>query len=177
MGMYDTIYAELDCPFCGKQYCYTPLTWEEAERDVKEYQQHQLNYRQADEAVEKPLLLGMQPVWAKQDGFDDVDVWITQLDAPENIEAHRSRPHLGLAEIQTKSFERVLQEYYVGDEVPAYYGHYFIPESFYCPGCSINEKRVYVNVWIEIEDREIKAVHTCNPETGEAESETYPRRS
>ena len=78
----------------------------------------------------------MQPGWARQDGFDDVDAWIAQLDVPVNIEEHSTRPHLGLAEIQIKAFERVLSDYYVGDEVPAYLGNYFIPESFEYRGCS-----------------------------------------
>ena len=84
-----------------------------------------------------------------------VDAWIAQLDTHENIEAHRTRPHLGLAEIQIKAFERVLAEYYVGDEVPAYLGNYFIPESFECRGCSHDEAHIYVKVWIEIEDRQL----------------------
>ncbi len=175
--MFDTTSPELDCPFCRGQYRHTPLTWEKAEREVKEHKQDQLDRRQSDESGEKPLLSIMQPSWAEQDGFDDVDAWIAQLDTQENIEAHRSRPHLGLAEIQTKAFERVLQDYYIGDELPAYHGHYFIPESFHCPGCSNDAERVYVKVWIEIEDRQIKAVHTRNPETGEPESEIFPRRS
>jgi hypothetical protein len=27
MGMFDTVYAELDCPFCGRQYRYSPMSW------------------------------------------------------------------------------------------------------------------------------------------------------
>ena len=176
MGMYDTIYAELDCPFCGKQYRHTPLTWEEAEREIKEHKQHLFDRRQADESGKKSLLLVMQPVWAEQDGFDDVDAWIAQLDGTENIEEQRTRPYLGLAEIQTKALECVLAEYYVGDEVPAYLGHYFIPESFECRGCSHDEARVYVKVWVEIEDRRIKTVQTHDPETGEPGQEVFPRR-
>ena len=28
MGMYDTVYAELDCPFCGRQYHYCRMQCE-----------------------------------------------------------------------------------------------------------------------------------------------------
>ncbi|RMD60998.1 hypothetical protein D6833_08840, partial [Candidatus Parcubacteria bacterium] len=108
----------------------------------------------------------LQPLWARRDGFDDVDAWIAQLDAPENIEAYRTRKNLGLAEIQTRAFDNLLAEYFVGDEVPGYYGRYFIPERFLCRGCSSPEADVYVSVWIEIEDRAIKGVHTLSPEDG-----------
>lgn len=42
MGMYDTIYAELDCPFCGRQYHDAPLTQEQAEKEIREYNQRQI---------------------------------------------------------------------------------------------------------------------------------------
>ena len=86
---------------------------------------------------------------------------------PDKIEAHRTERSLGLAEIQTKEFECVLEQFYVGDEVPKYSGHYFIPEEFKCDGCSRADESVYVKVWLEVEDRKLKAVLTCDPETGE----------
>jgi MoaA/NifB/PqqE/SkfB family radical SAM enzyme len=46
MGMYDIIYAELDCPFCGRQYRNAPLTQEQAEKEIWEYKQHQIQSRQ-----------------------------------------------------------------------------------------------------------------------------------
>jgi len=176
MGMYDTIYAELDCPFCGKQYRYSPMTWEEAEQMILDHKQSQLEYRGEEQRDERPLLSILQPAWARQDGFDDVDAWIKQLDMPENIEAYRTRKHLGLAEIQTKAFERAMQEYYVSDELPVYPGHYFIPEAFYCEGCGNEGNREYVKVWVEIENLRVKAVHAYNPETGEPEKASFSQQ-
>ena len=112
-------------------------------------------------------------MWARQDGFDDIDAWIAQLDSPEKIEAYRTNKTLGLAEIQTKEFENTMTSFFIGDEVPKYSGHYFIPESFHCDGCSTKTESVYVKVWIEIEDRKLKAVYTRNPETNETEQEIF----
>ena len=166
MGMFDTVYAALNCPFCGKEYCYTPLSLEQAEREIKKTKQDQIEARQKFLQGEKQSLQ-LQEIWARQDGYDDIDAWIDQLDAPEHIEAYRTRPSLGLAEIQTKEFESVLEEFYIDDEVPKYFGHYFIPASFHCEGCSTPENSVYVCVWIEIKARKIKAVLTQDPETNE----------
>ena len=33
----------------------------------------------------------MQDFWAKQDGFEEIDAWIEQLDTPDKIETHRTR--------------------------------------------------------------------------------------
>jgi hypothetical protein len=165
MGMYDTVYAQLDCPFCGRQYRYSPMSWEEAKREIKRHKQWQIESRQAFLRGEKRFYL--QDFWAKRDGFDDIDTWIDQLDTPDKIEAQRIERSLGLAEIQTKEFECVLETFYVGDEVPKYAGHYFIPEDFKCEGCSTADTSVYVKVWLEIENRRLKAVLTCDPETGE----------
>jgi hypothetical protein len=108
-----------------------------------------------------------------------VDTWIEQLDSPANIEAHRARRHLELKEIQTKEFDNILADYYVGGEVPRYSGIYFIPESFRCAGCSSLEEWVYVTVWLEIEARQLKTVLTRDPKTGNPAKEiiqpTSPR--
>jgi hypothetical protein len=166
MGMFDTVYTELECPFCSRPYRYTPMAWEEAECEVKKHKQWALETRQKHlRGEEYPFSL--QASWAKQDGFDDVDAWIAQLDAPEHIEAYRTRRHLGLAEIQTKEFESVLEAFYIGDEVPKYSGHYFIPEDFICAGCSTKDEIVFVDVWLEIDERRLKAVLVRDPETGE----------
>lgn len=45
MGMFDTIYAELDCPYCGKEYHYSPMTLEQAEKEIAEHKQFQLDRR------------------------------------------------------------------------------------------------------------------------------------
>jgi hypothetical protein len=180
MGMFDTVYAELDCPFCGKQYRYAPMTWEDAEREVKQHKQWQVESRARFLRGEKDIF-SLQEFWAERDGFDDVDAWIEQLDTPDKIEAHRTRRRLGLAEIQTKEFESVLEEFYVGDEVPQYSGHYFIPEDFTCTcasagkcaGCSTDDESVYVKVWLEIEERKLKAVLTRDPQTGEPAREIF----
>lgn len=171
MGMYDTVFAELDCSFCGRQYRFSPMTWEEAEREIKDYKRSQVESRQDFLRGDKRFHL--HDFWAKQEGFDDIDAWIDQLDTPDKIEAHRTRRHLGLAEIQTKQFENLMDTFYVGDEIPQYSGHYFIPEDFKCDGCSTAEESVYVNVWFEIEGRRLKAVLTRNPETGEPEREIH----
>lgn len=172
MGMFDTIYAELDCPFCGRKYRHAPLSQEQATQDIKEHKQQQVDSRQKYLQGEDQRLY-LQDLWAKQAGFEELDVWINQLDAPENIETYRTRRHLGLAEIQTKEFENVLEEFYVGDEVPKYSGHYYIPEAFKCAGCSTPEEWVYVTVWLEIEDRKLKAVLTHDPATGEPAREFF----
>ena len=95
------------------------------------------------------------------------------LDTPDRIEAHRTECSLGLAEIQTKQFENLLDGFYLGDEVPKYSGHYFIPEEFKCCYCSTSDQSVYVKVWLEIEDRKLKAVLTSDPETGEPAREVW----
>ena len=105
MGMYDTVYAELDCPFCGRQYRYSPVSWEDAEREVKRHKEWQIKSREKFLRGEKAFYL--QDFWAKRDGFDDIDVWIEQLNTPDKIEAYRTARALGLAEIQTKEFECV----------------------------------------------------------------------
>ena len=171
MGMYDTVYAELDCPFCGRQYRHTPLTQEQAEKEIRKYKQRQIETRQDFLRDEKKFYL--QEFWAKRDGFEDIDAWIEQLDTLDKIEAHRTERSLGLAEIQTKQFENLLDEFYVGDEVPKYSGHYFIPEDFKCGGCSTSNESVHVKVWLEIEDRKLKAVLTSDPETGEPAREVW----
>ncbi|OQY82455.1 MAG: hypothetical protein B6D40_08970 [Anaerolineae bacterium UTCFX3] len=172
MGMFDTVFAELDCPFCGRQYRYSPMSWEEAEREVRRHKQWETESRQRFLDGNKDLF-SLQDQWAKRAGFDDIDAWIAQLDTPDKIEAHRTRRHLGLAEIQTKQFENVLAEFFVGDEIPQYTGHYFIREDFTCDGCSSGDESVWVNVWFEIEERRLKAVLTRNPETGEPEREIH----
>lgn len=81
-----------------------------------------------------------------------------------------------MAEIQTKEFECVLETFYVGDEVPKYSGHYFIPEEFECDGCSTADEHVYVKVWLEIEERKLKAVLTYDSETGKPSREILEHR-
>ena len=174
MGMFDTVYAALDCPFCGRKYRYKPLSYEQAEQEIKKTKQDQIESRQKFMQGKKQSLQ-LQEVWARQDGFDDIDTWIDQLDAPDHIEAYRTRPTLGLAEIQTKEFENTMAEYYIGDKVPKYFGHYFIPASFHCEGCSTSEESVYVRVWLEIKDRKLKTVHTRDPESEESAREILAR--
>ena len=79
MGMYDTVYAELDCPFCGRQYRYTPLTQAEAVKEIQEYKQLQMEARLRHLHNKKEVLY-LQDYWAKLDGFDEIDAWIEQLD-------------------------------------------------------------------------------------------------
>lgn len=42
MGMYDTVYAELDCPFCGRKYRHSPMSWEDAEREAKRHKEWEI---------------------------------------------------------------------------------------------------------------------------------------
>ncbi len=37
--MFDTIYAELDCPFCGKQFRSIPMSWGEAKAKIENNKQ------------------------------------------------------------------------------------------------------------------------------------------
>ena len=180
MGMFDTIYAELICPFCGRQYRHTPLSLEQAKRECEEHKERELNHTQPSDNPWDEIFRHTQVFRARADGFtlregelerEDIVTWIEQLDSPENIERLRTRKELGLAEIQTKAFDSILGMYFVGDEVPAYWGHYFIEEGFPCQGCREKNEREYVKAWIEIEDRRIKAVLTHNPETGQPEKE------
>lgn len=180
MGMFDTIYAELICPFCGRQYRHTPLSWEQAKRECEEWKERELKHTQPSENRWDEFFRHTQAMRARAEGFpvregeyerEDILSWVEQLDSPENIEHWRTRKELGLAEIQTKAFDSVLEMYFVGDEVPAHWGHYFIEEGFPCQGCREKNKREYVRAWIEIEDRRIKAVLTHNPETGQPERE------
>ncbi len=103
MGMYDTVYIELDCPFCGRQYRHTPLTQGQAEKEIRKYKQRQIETRQDFLHDEKKFYL--QEFWAKRDGFDNIEAWIEQLDMSDKTEAHRTECTLGLAEIQTKETE------------------------------------------------------------------------
>jgi putative transcriptional regulator len=180
MGMFDTIYAELICPFCGRQYHHTPLSWEQAKRECEERKEGELKYAQPPANPWDELFRHTQAMRARADGYpvregkyeqEDILAWIEQLDSPTYIERWRTRKELGLAEIQTKAFDSILGMYFVGDEVPAHWGHYFIEEGFPCQGCRQKNEREYVNAWIEIEDRRIKAVLTHNPETGLPEKE------
>ena len=93
--MYDTVYAELDCPFCGKQYRYSPMTSQRAAQEMSEHKQWHIETREKHLRGEEEVFY-MQDLWEKQEGFDDVDKWIDQLDSPDNIEAYRTRPHLGV---------------------------------------------------------------------------------
>jgi DNA-binding XRE family transcriptional regulator len=180
MGMFDTIYAELICPFCGRQYRHTPLSWEQTKRECEERKEGELKYARPPDNPWDELFRHTQAMRARADGYTvrdgeheqgDILEWIEQLDSPENIERWRTRKELGLAEIQTKAFDSILGIYFVGDEVPAHWGHYYIKEGFPCHGCREKNEREYVKVWIEIEDRRIKAVLTHNPETGQPEKE------
>jgi DNA-binding XRE family transcriptional regulator len=180
MGMFDTIYAELVCPFCGRQYRHTPLSWEQAKRECEERKAREQKHTQPPDNRWDELFRHTQGLRARLDGYpvregkyerEDILAWIEQLDSPENIERWRTRKELGLADIQTKAFDSILEMYFVGDEVPAHWGHYIIEEGFPCQGCREKDEREYVKVWIEIEDRRIKAVLTHNPETGQPEKE------
>lgn len=180
MGMFDTIYAELDCPFCGWQYRHTPLSWEQAKRECEEWKERELKHTQPSENRWDEFFRHTQAMRARANGYtvregayerEDILAWIEQLDSPENIERWRTRKELGLAAIQTEAFDSILRMYFIGDEVPAHWGHYFIEEGFPCQGCREKNEREYVKVWIEIEDRRIKAVLTHNPETGQPEKE------
>lgn len=171
--MFDTVYAELDCPFCGRRYRHSPLTQEQAEKEVREFKQREIRSRQ--DFLRGDTRLYLQDFWAKRDGFDHIDAWIEQLDTPDKVEAHRIRRSLGLAEIQTKEFENVLESIYIGDEVPKYSGHYYIPEEFKCAGCSTPDENVYIKVWLEIEERKLKSVLTFDPETGQPARESIKR--
>uniref|UniRef100_A0A7C4PKU0 Uncharacterized protein n=1 Tax=Anaerolinea thermolimosa TaxID=229919 RepID=A0A7C4PKU0_9CHLR len=144
MGMFDTIYAELICPFCGRQNRHTPLSWEQAKRECEKHKERELKHVQSSDNRWDEIFRHTQAFQALADGFtaqegayepEDILAWIEQLDSPENIERWRTRKELGLADIQTKAFDSILETYFVGEEVPARWGHYFIEEGFSCQGC------------------------------------------
>ena len=83
--------------------------------------------------------------------------------------------HSHVLGVQTKDFENTMAEYYFGDKVPKYFGHYFIPASFHCEGCSILKEIVYVRVWLEIKDRKLITIRTWDPETDESAREILAR--
>jgi len=166
MGMFDTVYVALECPFCGREFLYTPLSYKQAEQEIKKTKQDQIEMRQKFLQGKKQALQ-LQEIWVRQDGFDDVEVWIDQLDAPARIKAHWTHPSLGITAIQIKEFKSILEEYYIGDEIPKYFGHYFISASFHCEGCSTPEESVYVRVWLGIKERKLIAVRTRDLETDE----------
>jgi hypothetical protein len=176
MSMNDTVFAELDCPFCGKQYRHHTMTWEEAESELKHSKQFQLELRQQILRGEKIPLVS-QELWASLDDFSDVDLWIAQIDSSENIEAYRMQPQLGLAEIPTQEFDCLDLEFYIGSDVPTYSGHFYIPGLYKCAGCSSDEENVLVKVWLEIKDRKLTAVLVQNLETGLPEKEIHPAHS
>jgi len=68
-----------------------------------------------------------------------------------------------------------MDDFYVGDEVPKYSGYYFIPKDFKCDGCSTSDESAYVKVWLEIEERRLKAILTRDPETGKPSREIFNR--
>jgi hypothetical protein len=170
MGYYDTIFAELDCPFCGKQYRHTPVTREKAEKLAKQNKQKKIDLLQ-DHKKSYTCNYNVQELWADDEGYSDVELWIAQLDSSENIEKCRTFPSLGLAEIPIEEWGGKLKAYYVGDRINQYWGHYFIQESFACDGCRIAKQPEKIHIWLEIEDRILKAVLTYNPETGQPEKE------
>lgn len=114
MGMFDTIYAELDCPFCGRQYRHTPLSREQAERECEEWEARELEHTRPLQGAWDDFIRHTQIFRARVDGFivregeqeqQDILAWIEQLDSPENIERWRTRKEPGLAEIQTRAFD------------------------------------------------------------------------
>jgi uncharacterized protein (DUF433 family) len=153
MGMFDTIYAELVCPFCGWQYRHTPLSWEQAKRECEERKEGELKYAQPPDNPWDQLIRHTQALQARADGYtveegkheqEDILAWNEQLDSPKNIERWRTCKELGLAEIQTEAFDSILGIY------PVHWGHYFIEEGFPYQGCREKNAREYVKAWIEI---------------------------
>jgi len=80
-----------------------------------------------------------------------------------------------MAEIQLQEFENVMAEYYIGNEIPKYFGHYFIPASFHCEECRAPKKKLYVCVWLEIKARKLIAVRTRDPEMDEPAKQILAR--
>ena len=172
--MFDTVYAELDCPFCGYMFRHTSMTWEAAEAEVRARKQFQTKERERE--LRSKANFRLQSLWAEKDGFEDIDAWIAQLDQPQHIESYRTRKTLGLAEIQTRAFECQLESYFADDEIPSHPGHYFIPEEYECPDCSTAQEMVMVKVWIEIKDHHIRGILTSDPETSQAAQTRYTKR-
>ncbi len=118
--MFDTIYADLDCPFCGRQFRHMPLSWEQAQQDCRERKERELKHMRTSYHPFDDVFQHIQIFRARADGFtiregeheqEDILIWIEQLDSPENIERWRTRKELGLAAIQTKAFDSALVMY------------------------------------------------------------------
>ncbi len=170
MGMFDSVYTELTCPFCGYQYKYTPPSYAEAKKSLDKY--HDNLVKDAKEPRSK---------WSDFQFFgkspDEIKVLIEHSNSDEAIQKYIDGKYWGLAEVQTKDWECSLESFFVGDLVEyARYGHYFIPSMIFCKGCCVDKNgqpNGHVNVWIEMDNHIIKNVLTKNPETGEPERETW----
>ena len=172
MEKYDTVYAELDCPFCGKQYRYTPMTWKEAEREVKASKQNFYTARQIFVPSNSNLQI-IKGLYEKKNDVADMDAWIESYDSSLNIEAYRTQRYHGLAEIRIYDPDSSGWICYLGEKLGKYFGHYYIPASFTCGGYSHEANGIQVKVWLEIENRKLKAALVVNPETGLVEKEAH----
>ncbi len=170
MGMFDTVYTELTCPFCGHEYKYSPPSYENAKATLDSYRK-----RLEQDAKEPRSKFSDFQFFGKTPA--EIQLQIEASNSDGAIQEHVHRKDWGLAEVQTKDWECSLESYFVGDLVDyARYGHYFIPSMIWCKGCCVDKNgqpNGHVSVWIEMDNHIIKNVLTKNPETDEPERETW----
>lgn len=140
MGLFTSFYGEIDCPSCGKQYRKRTPT-------LEEMRSRYASYRRTMSEPETDLLThGLRPLWAKQEGFDSVDEWVSWINSDAWLEKQRHRPCWGLLEVQNKTLIKpYCQSYYPGDPIPdAPRGHLWDTGIIVCD-CGAD-----IDVWIEI---------------------------
>ena len=85
MGMFDTIYAELICPFCGRKYLHTPLSWEQAKQECEEYKEREMEHTRPPKNRWDEFFQPTQAMRARANGFtlregeyeqEDILAWI-----------------------------------------------------------------------------------------------------
>lgn len=166
MGMFDSCYFELTCPFCGYEYKYSPPTYDKAKADLDKWRvDAEDDYTNTTKSpFNKWRFLGMSP--------EEVKIYLENMNSDEAVRKYISGKQWGLCEVQTKEFESTLANYFIGDLAGyAHYGHYFVSEGFLCKGCCYNASQPYreVSCWIEMDSHIIKAALVNNPETDKPE--------
>ncbi len=172
MGMFDSVLTELICPFCGYHYQYSPPSY----ADAKAYlDKHRRELEKAYQEPRESLAYRITFLWDETE--EQSKARIEASNSESEIQDYIHQKNWGLAEVQTKDWECVLANYYVGDLVEyARYGHYFIPSFIFCKGCCWDAKHQptrHISVWIEVDNHIIKNVLTHNPETGQPERKTW----
>lgn len=172
MGMFDVIYSELTCPFCGHEYKYSPPSYEKAKADLDGWR------KSADETVANKDSFAYK-MWYAGLSEEEIQAKLQGMNSDDAIQTYINKKVWGLCEVQTKEFECLMSDYFIGDLVEyAHYGKYYVAEGFACNGCRTvdNQHIGRVGCWIEIDEHRITKVLTFNPETGKAERYNWKTR-